>query len=446
MESWKIITYNVAVYMFLFEIRPLETYLTAYLTGPDGNVSLSEVANSMESIRSYSALTATVIMLAVSEYFYKPAIIAYTVCSFIAYILMSGSPSLIHLRVGVAGIGATSNAYILGFSYLYSQISDRKQYQKATSIISVSLQLGIFCGSVLSQLIVSMTGGIYSILPYFNASAMFLAVICACLFPTKKKHSFQMENVLNEKTRLLENGLKNKMEIHEKKIVIMKSIKYNTAVENTFKGLLFDFKASYSNTVVLKRSIWYIISMGSHFQIITNMNVLYTYIVNNPGNHDVLLNGYAEATISLCGAVGAYLIGKVQLDWIYYGDAVIAICSSIMGILMMSCYYHDHLFLIYLSYIVYGIVSQMVFVSNFSEIAKRLKNQCYSLVYGVNLFGSLLISTFMTIFFVQMNFLDISIPGRVPLLVFQFLFIGGLDVSLGIGFLFLSYLKMTKPR
>jgi len=43
MESWKIITYNVAVYMFFFEIRPLDTYLTAYLTGPDGNVSLSEV-------------------------------------------------------------------------------------------------------------------------------------------------------------------------------------------------------------------------------------------------------------------------------------------------------------------------------------------------------------------------------------------------------------------
>jgi len=48
---------------------------------------------------------------------------------------------------------------------------------------------------------------------------MFLAVICACLFPTKKKHSFRMENVLNEKTRLLENGLKNKMEIREKNIV-----------------------------------------------------------------------------------------------------------------------------------------------------------------------------------------------------------------------------------
>lgn len=31
------------------------------------------------------------------------------------------------------------------------------------------------------------------------------------------------------------------------------------------------------------------------------MNVLYTYIVDKPDNHDVLLNGYAEAMISLCG-------------------------------------------------------------------------------------------------------------------------------------------------
>lgn len=81
------------------------------------------------------------------------------------------------LQVGVAGIGASSNAYILGFSYLYSQISDRQQYQKATSIVSTSLQLGVFCGSVLSQIIVSTTGGIYTILPYCNASGKYSAII-----------------------------------------------------------------------------------------------------------------------------------------------------------------------------------------------------------------------------------------------------------------------------
>lgn len=43
MEDWKKMTLIVSVYMFLFEVRPLETYMTGYLTGPDGNVSMFEV-------------------------------------------------------------------------------------------------------------------------------------------------------------------------------------------------------------------------------------------------------------------------------------------------------------------------------------------------------------------------------------------------------------------
>lgn len=43
MEDSEKIMYKVAVYIFLFEVRPLESYLTAYLTGPNGNVSLFEV-------------------------------------------------------------------------------------------------------------------------------------------------------------------------------------------------------------------------------------------------------------------------------------------------------------------------------------------------------------------------------------------------------------------
>ncbi|XP_025193682.1 thiamine transporter 2-like isoform X2 [Melanaphis sacchari] len=437
MEKWKIITYNVAVFMFFYGLRPLDTYLTSYLTGPDGNISLSEVANTMESIRSYSSLVATIIMLAIPKHFYKSAIITFMVCAFIAYILVADFPSLTQLWLGMVGIGATSNIFILGFSYLVSQISDKQQYQKATSIVSVSLQLGVFCGSVFSQIIVSTTG-IYTFLPYLNASAMLLSVISACLFPTKKKHSFRMANVPSENTRLLDNGLKNK-DPCEKNIVKMELIKYNnTAVENNLKGILLNFKTSYSDIDVLKRSILYTINLGSHFQILGNMNVLYSYIVSKPDNHDFLLNGYVDAMFSLCGAVGAYIIGIMRLDWNYYGDFVVAVCSFIMGILVLSCYFYNHLYFIYLSYILYGIVSQMAFVLNFSEIAKRLKSNCFSLVYGFNVLSSVLISSLMTMFFVQINFLEITIPGR-------FLFIGGLEVSVGVGFFFLSYIRMIKP-
>lgn len=43
MKRWKKITYMVAIYKLLVELRPLDPYLTAFLTGPSGKVSLTEV-------------------------------------------------------------------------------------------------------------------------------------------------------------------------------------------------------------------------------------------------------------------------------------------------------------------------------------------------------------------------------------------------------------------
>lgn len=50
MERWKNITYTVVIYMFLIELRPLEPFMTAYQTGPDGNISLFEVKMKQISI------------------------------------------------------------------------------------------------------------------------------------------------------------------------------------------------------------------------------------------------------------------------------------------------------------------------------------------------------------------------------------------------------------
>lgn len=52
------------------------------------------------------------------------------------------------------------------------------------------------------------------------------------------------------------------------------------------------------------------------------------------------------------------MIGKVQLDWTYYGDIFTAFCSVAMGIFVMSLYFFNHLYLIYTSYVLFGLVSQ----------------------------------------------------------------------------------------
>jgi len=42
-DSWNEISYTVYIFMFLTHVYPLNPYITAYLIGPDGNISLPEI-------------------------------------------------------------------------------------------------------------------------------------------------------------------------------------------------------------------------------------------------------------------------------------------------------------------------------------------------------------------------------------------------------------------
>ncbi|XP_060877297.1 thiamine transporter 1-like [Metopolophium dirhodum] len=439
MESWKKITYVVAIFMFLIQIRPLEPYLTAYLTGPNGNISLSEVANSLESIRSYSALIATLIMLIISDYLlYKPVVIILTFCSCITYILMAGLPSLTQLKVSMFFYGTAYCTTIVASCYLFACIEDRKHFQKSASIVAVGLQLGKFFGDISGQIIVSSSGGSYTSLPYCNAFAMFLATIWAFVFPPIKPKDLLTTNCPDEKTVLLRNSKTITSDTHEIKYCINRVDKdYKIVV--VIKQIWLDFKTSLANKIILKKSVWYIFGMAAYVQVLNNMNVLYSYVVNKHGDNDILSNGFAESMVTLCGALGAYLIGKLQLDWNYYGDIFTSFCSILMGVFMMSCYFYEHIQLIYLSYILYGLVSEAILVITLCEMANHLKSHCYSLVIGFNLLGSLVMSAIMTFFFVQFNFLEITVPGR-------FLFIGGLYSVLGTMFLIIHFFDCEKEN
>lgn len=57
---------------------------------------------------------------------------------------------------------------MIAFCYLYAKIEDVEKFQMATGIVSAAIQLGKVVGDFSAQIIVNMTGGIYTILPYCN--------------------------------------------------------------------------------------------------------------------------------------------------------------------------------------------------------------------------------------------------------------------------------------
>lgn len=82
-------------------------------------------------------------------------------------------------QVSMAASGATSNVYMLAYSFLCLRIPDKDQFHAVTSITSASMEFGIFVGSVMSQIIVSLSGGKYTTLPYYNATSnMIYNCIC----------------------------------------------------------------------------------------------------------------------------------------------------------------------------------------------------------------------------------------------------------------------------
>ncbi|CAI6346973.1 unnamed protein product [Macrosiphum euphorbiae] len=441
MKKWEKTTYMVAIYLFLLELRPLEPFMTAYLIGPDADLSLNEVATVIEYLKTYSSLLISVLMFMTADYLmYKPNIIFLTVCSCVAYFLMTGSPSVTQLRLSSCGIGAIYSCDMIAFCYLYAKIEDVEKFQMATAIVSAAIQLGKVVGDFSAQAIVNLTGGIYTVLPYCNVFSLLLATTWVCLFPSVEQNNDRLNSkVPCEDSALLKNCVESKTKhFKQNKNTIEFDEDYKTVVFFS-KEIWMNFKSSYSNPVVLKKSLWYIVGMAAYILVLANINVLYSYVIKKPGNHDVLSNGLAEAMVTLCGAASSYLIGKVQCDWERYGDMFTAFCSIVMGVLIMSCYLYDKLIFIYLAYILFGLICQMHFVIIYTEIAKQLKRQCYSLVIEFNYFGSLTVVTILTLFIVQYNFMNITIPGR-------FLFIGGLYFMLGIIFMFICILEIRKNK
>lgn len=352
---------------------------------------------------------------------------------------MTGSPSLTQLRVSAFGIGVIYTGDMIALCYLYAKI-DVEQYQMATGIVTAAIQLGKVVGDFSAQIIVNATGGIYTILPYCNVLSLLLALVWASLFPSIEQKNDRLKSKETcEKSSLLEHGIEKKTKNveHNRNTIEIDFDKEHKTVVFFSKEIWINFKSSYSNPIVLKKSLWYIMGMGAQILVLSNINVLYSYVIKKPGNHDKLSNGLAEAMVTLSGAAGAYLIGKVQCDWTRYGDMFTAFCSIVMGTLMMSCYFYNRLVFIYLAYVLYGLICQMHFVVIYAEIAKQLKRQCYSLVIEFNFFASLILVSLLTLILIQYNVMSITIPGR-------FLVIGGLYSMLGIIFLFICLFEIRK--
>ncbi|XP_022167762.1 thiamine transporter 2-like isoform X2 [Myzus persicae] len=312
---------------------------------------------------------------------------------------------------------------VVYFSYLFARVQDKRYYQATSGLARAAMLMGKCCSLVFAQTLVVINGkGYVKELPCYTLGSVVFAFVWASFMPSVRRKSYNKDDTIAE--FMLHN---NNEPLNLKSRPLQSQ---SSAAEPMLRRMRRDFNESYKNLIVLKWSIWYCLALVGY------MTIKITCVTHKLGENEQA-DGVVESLTVFIGAIGSYKIGVKRVNWELNGNAFIGSGSLILGVCVLSCYFHQHMLSIQLSYILFGALIQAMFVTALSEVAKQLKNNCYALVLGFNSFISLVLLLCYKEIFIRGNLFKIDIPEQV-------LFYGGLYILLGIVYLIPSAISFNR--
>ncbi|VVC26728.1 Reduced folate carrier,Major facilitator superfamily domain [Cinara cedri] len=456
MENWKKITFFVAVFAFVREFRPIEPFYAAYMTSPYINCTVEQVPKELYAVGSYSMFVLIIIIFLVTDYVkYKPVLIIDGIGGILHYVAIANRPSKLRIQFGQAFYGFFFSAEVALFGYLYAMIEEKQFYQKITGHARAATLSGKFFSSCVAQLLAMAYGSPpFNALVYMSIFGMsFTALWAIFLPPVKQSLYFHKRKKVDdttmgqstvtiyspEKYNQAKIGIEIPATIEQK--VVEDPKKQETEEQYSVINTLYrDFKQSYSDPYVRKLCFWWAVAMGGYLQVYAYINVLYTYVLEeNEDTEFTLYNGAAESLNTLLGAISAFTISKVKWNWYSVGDMFFAVGSLVATVVLLCLVYCRNLWFIYAFYIVYGMMYQTMLTIAESEVAKRLNEKCYGLIFGFNTFLAVCINTIIIYGVIQGHFIKINIAQ-------QFLIYAVLYGFLAVIFFGTSILKLFKDE
>ncbi|KAL5233325.1 hypothetical protein ACI65C_000735 [Semiaphis heraclei] len=420
MDHWKFITVMVTVFTFTVEIRPMDSFLTAYLTSPSVNATLKEVSDVLTPLRIYFGVIGSFLVFLSSDYLrYKPVMIFNGILGMAAYANLINSPTTFRIMVTEVCLSLFACIEMAYYGYLYSKIEDKEHYQIATGFAKSGMLSGTCVGGLLGQLVVYFNDRNYSVLPYYSLAFVTFATAWACFLPSVGNsktfvHARDVRGKVFSNATIRDPGISkySSTEKFDTPNIVQSEIQFNH---------FCDFRHSYADRTVLMWSIWYVIAMAAFTQTNLYVNILYTYIVDESNDKHILLNGVVDCLATMCAAISTYHIGKVKVNWNDYGFAFLAFCSLVIALLLSLGYYSENIIVVYLMYICFDTVVQSVFVIAMSQIAKQLKHNFYTSVLGFNAFLGIVLSTCLSSLLVRIG---TSLPVRFLVYSSTFVILG----------------------
>ncbi|TSK62534.1 Thiamine transporter 1 [Bagarius yarrelli] len=421
-------------------LRPSEPFLTAFLMGPEKNLTETQVVNEIYPVWTYSYLLLLFPVFLATDYLrYKPVLILQSASYIITYVMMVKAQGVLAMQFLEFFYGVATATDIAYYSYIYSVV-EPASYQKVTGFCRSVTLLGYSVGSLIGQILVSVAH-----VPLLNLSIITLSSSCvaflAPLFlpmPSKSLFFHQSESMSRDETPegLTDDECKVPLDVNEG-TQISRGTSGGHGLVRVLKTLGADLVKCYSCKTLLAWSVWWALSTCGYFLVVNYSQALWEKIL--PSKDFKIYNGYVETFSTLLGALAAFGVGLIKLSWDVWGELALCIFSIIIAVAVYVMDTVGNIWVCYTSYVIFRATYMLLITIATFQIATNLNMERYALVFGVNTFVALLLQTLLTVIVVDSVGLGLDIYT-------QFLIYGSYFAAIAVIFLIAGVYKVASSR
>ncbi|XP_053170417.1 thiamine transporter 1 [Scomber japonicus] len=442
-------TLLLCVYGFFANLRPSEPFLTAYLLGPDKNLTETQVVNEIYPVWTYSYLVLLFPIFLATDYLcYKPVLVLQATSLVVTYVMLLKAQGMLAMQLLEFFFGLATASEVAYYSYIYSVV-EPTHYQRVTSYCRSVTLFGSAAGSLIGQLLLSVAKVEMLHLVIITLASASVAFVAPWFLPMPKRSLFfhkSLEAVEERQQResrsLMENGEDSESKVPLNNRDVSSEASRTSAAGNGSSGLvevlqmLFtDFLQCYSCRPLLAWSLWWALATCGYFQVLNYAQVLWENI--RPPQE--IYNGYVDTLSTLLGAMAALLAGYLPVSWAVWGELTLCVLSLLMALCVFVMDTVKNIWLCYSSYILFRATYMLLITFATYQIATSLNMQRYALVFGVNTFMALLLQTLLTVVVVDSAGLGLNV-------FTQFLIYGCYFAVISVVFLISGLCKLASRR
>lgn len=440
-------TFLLCVSGFFSNMRPSEPFFTAFLMGPDKNLTETQVVREIFPIWTYSYLALLFPVFLATDYLcYKPVLILQATSLVVTYVMLLKVRSIWAMQLMEFIFGVATASEVAYFSYIYSVV-DPAHYQSVTGYCRSVTLFGSTVGSLLGQLLLSLAKVQLYWLVVITLTSAALAFVAPWFLPMPKRSLFfhksprLMQDGLESSAGLTQGEIDNKAPIGENglgdSVETRSADSVAPGVVGVLRLLFSDFLCCYRSRPLLAWSLWWALATCGYFQILNYYQVLWEKV--RPSKDYDIYNGYVETLSTLLGALAALLVGHLPVCWSVWGELSLSLLSLLMTLCIFGMDLFHNIWACYSLYVLFRTVYMLLITVATFQIAANLNMQRYALVFGVNTFVALLLQSLLTLVVVDSAGLRLDIYT-------QFLVYGGYFAFISVVFLIAGLNKLYTRR